>query len=613
MNPAALDDEFANEVVDARPTTASRRTRVWLLVGLLICCAAPRVWMAVRLDTLCNDSLFYIELAEGLERGDLEAGLGRLRLNTYPPVLALLHSVGLDWELAGKCWGVAMASLAVLPLFGWLRRQFDEQLAVVGCLLYAFHPKLIEWSPELIRDPTFWLLWTLGLYSSWRAAAETRLSWYLLSGLVIALAIHTRFEGWFLYLPLVGWSACRQLAVRAQPGTPGLVPGGSPVAPGLVPVGSDAASREVDRTRAGRPGRPSSKRAGSALRGCAAAVVVCPLLLLAINLTWLAGQPRWELGNFNRLEYVTLWSQAVWQAVRGEGHDDARATAIDLSSSADGASTAPAALAAPAQRLPAPEAMPRRMGGGRTLWIFVNTLRRGFGALFGLCWLAGFACRPHLWLRRDHLVLFLVAGCVAAGTWVHLWYAQATSSRYFLAIVVLASPCAAMGCCWACRRLERAASWLFARTSFVPQRIALSRSVAVLALLIIAAGAAELVATRYDGRRREAALGRWVLGEFGPGRRILSPGPVGLIGYYARAASDAMYTESGTPIDKGDLAIALRHSVTPDELAAFIANARRQGMRPIDAGRLPGGYDWRDVVVLTRLKNIHVQLTAKRL
>ncbi|HJT34396.1 MAG TPA: glycosyltransferase family 39 protein, partial [Pirellulales bacterium] len=469
MKRPALDDEFANQVVDARSTTASRRPRGRLLIGLLICCAVPRVWIAVRLDTLCNDALFYIELAEGLERGDLEAGLGRLRLNTYPPVLALLHSVGLDWELAGKCWGVAMASLTVLPLFGWLRLQFNEQLAVVGCLLYAFHPKLIEWSPELIRDPTFWLLWTLGLYSSWRAASETRLSWYLLSGLVIALAIHTRFEGWFLYLPLMGWSVCRQVAVRMEDGLPGRL------------------------TRAGRPGRPSSNAArGSALRaaaGCAAAVAVCPLLLLAVNLTWLAGQPRWELGNFNRLEYVALWTQAVWQAVRGDGHDGARATAVDSSPSAAAVSTAPAALAAPVQTLPAPVMMPQRMGASRALWIFVNTLRRGFGVLFGLCWLAGFACRPRLWLRRDHMVLFLVAGCVAAGTWVHLWYAQATSSRYFLAIVVLAAPCAAMGCCWACRGLERAASWLFAWTSFVPQRIALARSVAVLVLLVIAAGA----------------------------------------------------------------------------------------------------------------------------
>ena len=135
-------------------------------------------------------------------------------------------------------------------------------------------------------------------------------------------------------------------------------------------------------------------------------------------------------------------------------------------------------------------------------------------------------------------------------------------------------------------------------------------------MLFIAAGAAEIVASRYDGRRREAALGRWIVGEFGPGRRILTPGPVGLIGYYARAAGDSLDTVPAPAADSADLAIALRHSIAPEELEAFIATARRQGMRPIDAGRLPVGYDWRDVVVLTRLIDVDIergQTTARHL
>src|SRR5207244_12435965 len=106
-------------------------------------------------DTLCRDGIFYIQLPEALERHDVQGGLGTLRLNTFPAVLAVLHHLGLNWQLAGECWGVAMSSLAVLPLFGWARRQFDDRLATIACLLYAVHPKLIEWSPELVRDPTF--------------------------------------------------------------------------------------------------------------------------------------------------------------------------------------------------------------------------------------------------------------------------------------------------------------------------------------------------------------------------------------------------------------------------------------------------------------------------
>lgn len=573
MQPTAFDDEFANAVIDARGAARRYPARGWLLVGLVLCCLAPRIWMAVRLDTVCNDAVFYIQLAERLQQGDLEGGLGRLRLNTYPPVLALLHSAGLDWALAGKAWGVALASLAVLPLYGWLRRQFNEQLAWVGCLLYAFHPKLIEWSPELIRDPTFWFFWTLSLYTSWRAAAETRLRWYVAAGFVIALALHTRFEGWSLYLPLFGWSICRQLAWSRQ------------------------------------PRKPSSEGVGGSLVraavGCAAAVAMCPLLLMAINLTWLADQPRWELGNFNRLEYVALWSQATWQAVHGERPAESGAELAGSSRALAPAAnrSTPAALAAPVQGLASPVAMPARMSAGRTLWAFINGLRRGFGALFGLCWLAGFACRPRLWLRRDHGILFLVAGCVAAGTWVHLWYAQETSSRYFLAVVLLAVPCAAMGCCWTCRCLERAAGWLFARWSFAPRTSAFSWRVAALLVLIVAAGAAETLPSRHEGRRREAALGRWILAEFGPGRRIVTPHPLGLLGFYAHASTHALGSGPAETTDTADVAVALRHSMNSEATASFVAAARRRGLRPIDTRRLPAEHDWRDVMVLTRREN----------
>ena len=65
-----------------------------------------------------------------------------------------------------------MSSLTVLPLCGWVRRQFNDQTALLAGVLYAAHPVFIQWSPELIRDPTFWLLFMLTLYLLWRAVTE---------------------------------------------------------------------------------------------------------------------------------------------------------------------------------------------------------------------------------------------------------------------------------------------------------------------------------------------------------------------------------------------------------------------------------------------------------
>jgi 4-amino-4-deoxy-L-arabinose transferase-like glycosyltransferase len=219
-----------------------------LLALLVLTCFIPRAITAWRLDGICPDGVAYVQMAQALERGDLEHAF-RLQLNVYPAILAALHQLGLSWEIGGRVWGLLVSTLVVLPLFGWVRRQFDDRLAVVACLLYAGHPELIEWSPEIIRDPTFWLLLALSLYLLWRAAAELSFTYYALAGLSIALAVLTRFEGLFLLVPLLGWSIARWLALRSH--WPRLTAGvvvSLAVLPLALHLGNQACSGRTGRT-----------------------------------------------------------------------------------------------------------------------------------------------------------------------------------------------------------------------------------------------------------------------------------------------------------------------------------------------------------------------------
>ena len=115
-------------------------------------------------DVLWGDSLQYRYASICLERGDFEQGFTEFGLNLYPILLIPLRHLGIDWQIAGKCFGVLVASLTVAPLWGWLRRMFDDRLAVIACLVYALHGKLIAISPLIIRDSTFWFLLVLTLY-----------------------------------------------------------------------------------------------------------------------------------------------------------------------------------------------------------------------------------------------------------------------------------------------------------------------------------------------------------------------------------------------------------------------------------------------------------------
>jgi hypothetical protein len=134
---------------------------------------------------VCPDAVLYLTRAQALERGDWNTGLNHLRVNTLPLALVGLHQLGLEWEFAGKAWNVALSSLAVLPLFGWARRQFDDRIALMSCVLYAVHPSLIERSPEILREPGCWipLVW----WTTCRVLAGSCPRGRLLIGLFVAL------------------------------------------------------------------------------------------------------------------------------------------------------------------------------------------------------------------------------------------------------------------------------------------------------------------------------------------------------------------------------------------------------------------------------------------
>ncbi len=195
---------------EERPTGSTGKASVaQRLVLLLVLCLLSRAVMAWKLGGLCPDGVYYVRLAQSLDQGNVTEAIQQSRLNPLPIVLVVLHRAGIDWELAGNLWGVFMAGLVVLPLWGWLRRQFDDRVALAGCFLYAVHSEMIRWSPEVIRDPTFWFLFTSALYLLWRAVTEVRLRLFFAAAVAVAAASVTRFEGLLLLIPLALWSAAR--------------------------------------------------------------------------------------------------------------------------------------------------------------------------------------------------------------------------------------------------------------------------------------------------------------------------------------------------------------------------------------------------------------------
>ena len=255
-------EHFPNRLED-KPV-AAHLPRRWVLVAvLLLICLLPRLWAAWHWDIVCTDGVTYLVEAEALERRDFDFAFSGRGLNIYPVILMWLGKTGLDIVQVGQWWSVAMATLAILPLFGWVRRQFDDRVAAAACLLYAFQPILVKYSPLIMRDPTFWFLFNLSIYLMWRAIMEVRLSLFLATGIALTLAIHTRQEGWLLLVPLVLWSVFRLPSI-----------------------------------------------AGSRLRltiGVVACMAVIPLSVALVNVTWLRECPQWKTFRGGDIQRTTAW------------------------------------------------------------------------------------------------------------------------------------------------------------------------------------------------------------------------------------------------------------------------------------------------------------------
>jgi hypothetical protein len=266
LGKTSLPGEFPNHLANSEPGAVPVQRLDWRLLGaLVLLCLLPRMLMACKLDVICNDGTLYIQMAEAWEHGNLPVAQG-MPLNVYPFVLLGLHWLGLPWELAGKVWGVTAATLVVLPMFGFVRRQFNEQLAAWACVIYAIHPKLIEKSPELIRDQTFWLLFMLSLYLLWRAVTEVKLRWFALFTLVTLAAALTRFEAVFLAVPFLWWAGVRFVALK-------------------------------------------SGRARLAV-GCLLVVGLVPAISAVAEVAWLADHPGFRLFNTDPLERAERWLES---------------------------------------------------------------------------------------------------------------------------------------------------------------------------------------------------------------------------------------------------------------------------------------------------------------
>jgi hypothetical protein len=490
--------------------------------------------MAWKVPGICPDAVLYIRLGKAFEAGYLELAQGDIRFNIYPLLLAAVHRIGFGWETAGAVWGVVISSCTVLPLYGWIRRAFDRQTALGAGFLYAVHPGLIRWSVEIIRDSTFWFLLTISIFLLWLAVTELRWRWYLASGVTIALACLTRFEGLALYLLLAAWSVW-----RTRQGA------------GSREQGAERSLLSPPSPLALHPSSPAPRL----LLGGLMCLAIYPLSLLYVNCLWNHGSVA-GLVRTQPVELARDWAQESFS-----GRPEAK-------------------------KLARPDLLPP-LPWWKMAERFVTGFFKGLSPLILLALGIGIVTDKTILRRTDYRAMLVVALPILLAIWVHLYWSHEAGPRYFFPIVILAAPLASRGM-WRLASLASRFSLRESTTTFGERKATITMAAAILA-------ANMLIAFSGDTRSRAAAveIGQWVHQEYGPAARVYGPdGLTQVVAYYAHARCVSFPERATTAavvhqVDRWQPDVVLlsidNRASAYDEIIAEIESL---GFEPIDERRL---------------------------
>ncbi len=212
---------------------------VLLLLGVFFRLSSESLLVkSVTIDEFANLPLGYYNLKTGDLSLDPQAPpLARLffalPLLLRGPEIDLTRRWPTHWDLArdfmyrnvpdyqalfADCRRLAVLGGVLLCLVAWLwARALGGKIAGVLTLsLFAFSPNLIAHSRLITFDLPAALFFTLTLYSFWKFSVSGRLSWLLLTGLVLGLSQLVKFTSLLLY-PLI-FSIGSIILLRAKAG-----------------------------------------------------------------------------------------------------------------------------------------------------------------------------------------------------------------------------------------------------------------------------------------------------------------------------------------------------------------------------------------------------------
>ena len=163
--------------------------------------AVVRMFVSSHTHIINPDGVFYISQAKAIYYGDWEkiTFSGMDYLSNYPFFIAGIYPVCQDWLLAAKSISFIFGLLTLIPVYLLFRHFFNQQVSLLGTLVFLLMPVFVDRSVDVLRDPIAWFFLAWGTFFFVRHARGKDGLFLALSSLSFLLAAWARIET-FLYI-----------------------------------------------------------------------------------------------------------------------------------------------------------------------------------------------------------------------------------------------------------------------------------------------------------------------------------------------------------------------------------------------------------------------------
>lgn len=193
---AFLSDQAQNSSVVSSPAIAKPLV---LVSGLAL---AIRLYLSLTNFCISGDGVAYLTMARQFASGDAIAALGAVFSPLYPLLIAAMHVVVPDWELAGNLVSALLGTAAVVSIYAMTHEAFARRdLALGAAGLAAVHPAMAAFSASVRTEAGYIFLITSGVALMLRGLRTRRLTIVAAAGVLYGLSYLYRVEA--IGLPMV--------------------------------------------------------------------------------------------------------------------------------------------------------------------------------------------------------------------------------------------------------------------------------------------------------------------------------------------------------------------------------------------------------------------------